>query len=326
MTTVKFPCPTPGCDYKTTEHEASIAIELLKLHVGQVHGTSSKPEKPKRPCLQMPATVIETIDWEAFKDQFANYKVLAGITGTAVNHLIECLSDSVYTTLFNSFGAAIREQTETQLLANIEHLVVRKRNRMASILEFTSMKQESDQRILSFASKLKSLGRHCAFRTDCSCGKQVDFTNDMVLFRLVAGLADAEIQEELLTKELSGLEEAEKIAVAMESAKASQTEIAGEKHAQIKSTYKKQKAMKCKWCGEAPHNDRKTECKAFGKVCGKCHKENHFRKVCLSKKADLSAADAEKKSDPESEEVNNEIIHGVFALSTEKNHSITNLT
>ena len=230
MATVQFSCPTPGCDYKTDSFEAAIAIELLKLHVGQVHGTNSKPEKPKRPCLQMSAAVIEMTDWEAFKDQFANYKVLAGITGTAVNHLVECLSDSVYTTLFNSYGSSLREQSESQLMSNIEHLVVRKRNRMASIMEFMSMKQDSDQRILSFTSKLKSLGRHCTFRTSCSCGNEVDFTNGMVLFRLVAGIADAEIQEELLTKESINLNKAEKLAVAMESAKAFQTKIAGERH------------------------------------------------------------------------------------------------
>ena len=109
MAPVQFPCPAPGCDYETDSLEAPIAIELMKLHVGQVHGTSAKPEKPKRPCLQMPAAVIEIADWEAFKDQFANYKILAGITGTAVNHLIDCLSDSVYTTLFNSYGSTLRE-------------------------------------------------------------------------------------------------------------------------------------------------------------------------------------------------------------------------
>ena len=41
---------------------------------------------------------------------------------------------------------------------NIEHLVVMKRNRMASILEVMNIKQDSDQRVLSYISKLKSLG------------------------------------------------------------------------------------------------------------------------------------------------------------------------
>ena len=119
MTNVRFSCPTPGCTYSTEELEAGVAIKLLELHVSQVHGTQSKPEKPKRPCLQMPGSVIDQISWEAFKDQFENYKTLAGITGTAVNHLIECLSDNVYSVLFNAYGPTLRSLSEADLLTNI---------------------------------------------------------------------------------------------------------------------------------------------------------------------------------------------------------------
>ena len=78
MTNISFSCPTPGCAYSTEELEAVVAIKLLEPYVSQVHGTQSKPEKPKRPCLQMAGSVIDQISWEAFKDQFENYKTLAG--------------------------------------------------------------------------------------------------------------------------------------------------------------------------------------------------------------------------------------------------------
>ena len=62
-----------------------------------------------------------------------------------------------------------------------------------------------------------------------------------MLYMLVAGMTDLEIQEELLTKENLTLEEAEKEAMAKESAKFSQSEIMGVKIQRIRSEYKKSK-------------------------------------------------------------------------------------
>ena len=36
-------------------------------------------------------------------------------------------------------------------------------------------------------------------------------------------------------------------------------------------------------CGGQPHN--RLKCKAWGKTCHKCYKENHFANVCRSKEA-----------------------------------------
>ena len=42
-------------------------------------------------------------------------------------------------------------------------------------------------------------------------------------------------------------------------------------------------AKSCPGCGGQPHN--RLKCKAWGKTCRKCHKENHFASVCRSKEA-----------------------------------------
>ena len=42
-------------------------------------------------------------------------------------------------------------------------------------------------------------------------------------------------------------------------------------------------AKSCPGCGGQPHN--RLKCKACGKTCRKCHKENHFASVCRSKEA-----------------------------------------
>ena len=53
MSPKSYKCVTPGCSYVTDELEAPVAVEFLKMHVSQVHGIASKPEKPKKPVLEM---------------------------------------------------------------------------------------------------------------------------------------------------------------------------------------------------------------------------------------------------------------------------------
>ena len=61
MTPKQWDCLTPGCSFKTEVLEGDVAIEFLKLHVSQVHGVSNKPEKPKKPVLEMIGNTIPAL-------------------------------------------------------------------------------------------------------------------------------------------------------------------------------------------------------------------------------------------------------------------------
>ena len=129
MAGVKLTCQTPGCGKETEEFpEAALAMEMLKVHVGLVHGCASKPEKPKQPTLDMTGETVEYGVWAAFRHQFTTYKSLANISGQAVNHLLECLAPEVYKVLFDTFGESLSQMTEEKLFENLEHLIVQKRN------------------------------------------------------------------------------------------------------------------------------------------------------------------------------------------------------
>ena len=65
----------------------------------------------------------------------------------------------------------------------------------------------------------------------CACRKDNDFTELIVLYKLVAGISDVELQEEFLTEAELRLESAERLAVAKESA------MSGEDVPHLKSTY-----------------------------------------------------------------------------------------
>ena len=109
-------------------------------------------------------------------------------------------------------------------------------------MELLNLHQESDERILSFLSRLKAKARQCALALDCTCGLSVDFTDQITLYMLVAGISDQGFQEDLLTVDTLTLADAENKAVAKESVKFSQSEMSGEKINRLRSTYQKTKS------------------------------------------------------------------------------------
>ena len=234
-----------------------------------------------------------------------------------------CLGREVYDVLFSAYGGTISDQNEKTLKENIMRLVVRKKNRMLAVMEMLALKQESDESIVNFLSRVKAKARQCELNIACSCGQRCDYTDNIALYMLIAGLSDPEIQEELLVIEDITLEKAEQKAVTKEAAKCSQSEMTGEKLSKIRSSYSRNKGsgsatdnsdlapLKCGFCGGSRHESREKECKAYDALCKKCGKTGHFKKVCRSKKV----AQPESEQD-EKVETSDFLAGGVFSLST----------
>ena len=102
-----------------------------------------------------------------------------------------------------------------------------------------NMSQDSNQAVLNYISQLKAVSRHCNFKVKCECGKDADFTDSIILYKLVAGVSDLELQEELLIKSDLILTSAETLAMAKESANFSQAAMSGEWITCLRSSYKK---------------------------------------------------------------------------------------
>ena len=279
-------CERPGCSKQVEETNTALALQILQLHDAQVHGIANKPEKPRRPELVMVGDAVEDTDWEQFAFKYEQYKTLAGVTKDSSSHLLECLSSEVYSVLFSTYGRHISSQTEADLLGNIKRLVVRQRNTMASIMAVLRMSQDSDQAILNYIAQLRAAARQCDFKLKCDCGKDNDFTESIILYKLVAGVSDMELQEELLTKADLTLSVAEKLAVAKESAKFSQAAMSGEGVSGLKSSHQRNKAdlkKACSYCGgHKQHTDRKKECPAWTAKCP-CGINHHYQHLCRRK-------------------------------------------
>ena len=95
-------------------------------------------------------------------------------------------------------------------------------NAMASTMKVLNMHQDSDQPVINFIAQLKAAARQFNFKVQCKCTvkcQYTDFTDLIVLYKLVVGVIDMELLEELLTEADLTIESAEKKAVAKESAK-----------------------------------------------------------------------------------------------------------
>ena len=141
------------------------------------------------------------------------------------------------------------------------------------------------------------------FRAKCECKKEVDFTDTLVLYKLVTGVADNELQKKLLTKADLTLAEVEKMAVATESAKSSQVAMSGDSNSGIRSSYKQETKKgdtptPCRSCGSPkPHKDRKKDCPAWKSTCT-CGIGHHYHHLCSRKgipPPPRAAADKEQK-------------------------------
>ena len=243
------------------------------------HVVSIKLEKTRRPQLAMSGDAVAAEDWDEFMFKFETYKERAGVTDNSTSHLLECLSSEVHSLLFSFYGRGISKQTEADLLKNIKRLVVREKNTMACIMSFLGMSQDSDQSVLNYIAKLKAAARHSDFHVKCGCGKDISFTDKMILYKLVYGVSDKKLQMELLTKTDLTLEVAEKMAEANERVKFCQAAMSG-----VKSTYKKGKSKEdknnpCSYCGGSQHKDRKKECPAWSAKCS-CGVPHHYQRLC----------------------------------------------
>ena len=52
------------------------------------------------------------------------------------------------------------------------------------------MRQESNERVHGFLSRLKAKARQCELAASCESGKSMEYTDHIVLYMLMAGLND----------------------------------------------------------------------------------------------------------------------------------------
>ena len=299
-------CPIDGCDYSTPDLEAVIGAALLNAHTTthQARGPpqAARVERVKRPDISSAGT---TEDWIYFQSRWGDYTKATKLVGPdRVLQLLECCDEQLRRDLTRNAGGTLAGETEEDVLAAIKALAVREENVMVARVALHHMKQDRDEPIRAFAARLKGQASVCKYVKTCpGCDRQVTYTEAILTDVLCRGIADAEIQRDLLgdTNQAMTLEQAIKFVEAKESGKRSANRLSTTQSAEAAgSSYRRQKKPQtptsaqanpevCSYCGmkghgrNSPTRIRRVDCPAYGSACDSCGREHHFSKMCRSK-------------------------------------------
>lgn len=197
-------CPYPQCDFSTADTEAVLASTLLQIHASGAHtqqtpGTreTARVEKVKRPTI---TTGGSSEDWSYFTVRWQDYVTATKINGPElVIQLLECCEEELRKDLTRLSGGSLTGKSQEEVLAAIKTLAVREENAMVARVTLTEMRQDRDEPIRSFAARIKGQANVCKYMLNCQCGREINYSNEILRDVVVQGLSDHDIQLDLLS-------------------------------------------------------------------------------------------------------------------------------
>ena len=203
-----------------------------------------------------------------------------------------CCSSELSTSLSRVTGGKHFNLEEKTLLLRMQELVVRFENPTVQVQTFLSINQQADEGVRHFLSRLKGVATHCNFVVKCggvNCGESVSYADQVIRFKLVSGLVDEEIKEDVLAAGDLDLETTVKMVESKEGAKKAKTSLNSNASAgQVSKVDGSLRVRSCSHCGKTDHGssaqERERSCPAFNKKCDRCGKEGHFKRKCMSKR------------------------------------------
>ena len=172
---------------------------------------------------------------------------------------------------------------------------MRIKNRAVNRVKLNTLKQDKGEPIRRFAGRIRSLATVSEYTLQCStCKNDVSYTDEVIKDQVIAGIADLEIQKDVLSHENVKEFTLEKLLLFIEGKEAGHASLnlmSGQSAPEVSKVDARDK--KCRYCGDN-HTPGKNNCKAAGNKCEKCDKMGHFAKVCRSK------AKAQKKKSADS--------------------------
>lgn len=244
-------CPVNGCEYQATNDDAACAAALLTAHtinhrtgVNPPATNRAQPEKLTRPQIALSSS---SEDWAYFIEKWTEYKVATGITGRDLTaQLTDCCENQLKRDLF-CYAGSTSNKSESDILAAIKRLAVKKENLTISRMNLLLSKQDRDEPVCAFYARLKGLASMCNYVVKGKCAHNSDVTlnysDSMIRDVLITGLADDDIKRDVLshTEQDMSLTELVAFVEAKEAGKISSARLSGTYTANaIRSSYKRQ--------------------------------------------------------------------------------------
>ena len=290
---------------------------MLSVHatvhvaVPRALGANTKMEKLKRPSVALAGTGEA---WSYFITRWGEYKTGTKLVGPdIVIQLLECCEEELRKDLTCTAGKSLMSSDEKDILTAMKALAIRAENTMVARVALSNMRQGHEEPIRSFYARIKGQADTCKYEMKCTkmeCEQVNDFTEEIIRNVIARGIADQEIQLDLLGEKNQDMPLKDMIEYieAKESGKRSASRLLDPQSTDaISSSYRRGKQQDvrnrggarpekpkakpkgvCIYCGEVGHgktplwHTRRTECPAYGKKCQKCGRQNHLDKACLS--------------------------------------------
>jgi len=219
-------------------------------------------------------------NWKIFKQTWQNYATATGLDDKPEKQKVATFLTIVGKEgleLFNTFkfNAANDQISLNEVIQKFEEYCEPLKNITFERYQFLSRKQLHEESFDEFISALHAL------ITSCEYG---DMQDTMMKDAIVLGIADDQLRETYLRDSNLSLQKALQMGQAAERARQQMKEINKDNHSAVNALNKvtRTDVKTCKFCGRQ-HPFSKKECPAFGKVCNKCKRKNHFSSQCKTK-------------------------------------------
>ena len=156
-------------------------------------------EKLKRPTVALAWTGEA---WSYFITRWGEYKTGTKLVGhDVVAQLLECCDEELRKDLTRAAGKSLTNSAEKDVLTAMKALAVRSENTMVARVALSNMRQGHEEPIRSFYARIKGQADTCKYEMECvnaACDQINDFTEEIIGNVIARGLADQEIQLDLL--------------------------------------------------------------------------------------------------------------------------------
>ncbi|GFU74978.1 transposon Tf2-9 polyprotein [Trichonephila clavipes] len=212
--------------------------------------------------------------WRKWRQELENY-----LLATEKGDRTDKITIAILLNLLGSGGLEIYNNLKLELKVNFSEVLQKfkeynspRQNIVYERYKFFSCVQLVSQAIKTYVTQLKTLAFTCEFS---------EKENGLIRDRIVLGIKDSGLQERLLRENNLNIQNLIEI---VRAAEASREQIRDMKYDTATVNFVKENQNKPKTqhnfkkCGRK-HKPR--ECPAFGKICAKCKKKNHFAATCF---------------------------------------------
>ena len=245
-------------------------------------------------------------EWTQFKDNFDIYSIATGCSlkeeSIKAATLLYCLGQSARDVLDTLEPTKEEKASSKEIIKKLDEYFIPKKNKTVERHKFNTRGQQANENIDQYLGELRKLAQNCEFGT---------MKDDLIMDRIICGIKDNHLRDKLLREKDLTLDKAVAVCKAAEQTEAHLKELYQNgkelntvevrqrpNHPQpgrhqdqhypsklnkVTSNYAPRINKFIRNCNRCGLKHERRKCPAYGKVCLKCSKANHFAKQCNSK-------------------------------------------